>query len=178
MFSRKYSPTFSRFVPDLPVTDTATHTVASSISGSAGAMLAMPTSSNPLDGETRALFFSGRIILHTGATPGNFIAQLAKISGGIQRGIGWVSNPLPANVSGLVVPFSIRVNAVLDVATPLLYGTVCSVVDPIRNQNFGWSPFSCLLDDVNNMQIIAQYTFSAAPLAGTQVQITEFRFGF
>jgi hypothetical protein len=179
MFSRKFPSNHPNFVPDVAVTDTAAHYVESLISAGTQARLVVPLSGAALDGANVVAILSGRVNLYSGATAPELSVWIQSLANGVTRGVAGVSLvALPVSASGLVIPFSVCFNAVLDAKAQNLYGTHCSVIDPVNNQTFNWSPLVVTVDDPNQLQFIAVYQFAqAAPLSGTTVEITEFRFG-
>jgi hypothetical protein len=179
MYSRKYPPLHPRFVTDAQPTTTVITPVSSVASGAAPALLSIPIADLNLDGGKVALFLSGRATIYTGSNPGALAVNLYNGTVfDINHRIASISAWLPANASGVVLPFSLSVQAVWDVKTQKLYGLYWGVVDPANNRNFGWTPFAIpVVVNPNSMNFAAAWGFSQAPLTNTTVEILEFRLG-
>ena len=177
MFSRKYSPTFSRFVPDVSNPPAGQTWVKSLISGSDPAVLSVPQGAN-VDGSKIPIFLSGRVTLYSGSTTPVFSLNICQ--GAARQSLFNTSCQLPVSASGLLIPFSLSLQGVYDVKTRRLYGLVWGAIINL-NATPAWigpaffnSGSPVAPDDLN---FTAWYGFTPAPLAGTIVEILEFRFG-
>jgi hypothetical protein len=177
MFSREYSPTFSRFVPDVNPTGTGLTFVGSLVSGSDPAYLTVPQGAN-IDGSMIPIFLSGRLVYHTGASPCDFTISVCQGTPSTSQVLGSLTGALPANKLKGIAPFYWFGRACYDVSTQTMTGIRYGGYDPSL---LGWSNWDTFVlpnpVPPGALQFFVQYQFSVAPLAGTQVQITEFRFG-
>jgi hypothetical protein len=83
---------------------------------------------------------------------------------------------LPANASGVILPFNLRVQCAYDAQAQQLYGIIdCFMGNATNNGRqspAATAPYPNAVPP-NNLAFQALYAFSVAPLSGTTVEILE-----
>lgn len=173
--SSKLPPNHPSYVPILSVTDALQHYVASVSSSANPAAISLPGSTMDLDGKRFSIYFAGRATIYTGASPGNL--QLAICQGNpAVNTLTALAFALPANQSGLICPFWLRVEMLYDAKNQSLsgmqyYNIYSSAAAFLRS--FGpTSEFMSIAPSA--LDFTAGFVFSVAPSAGTTIETTEF----
>jgi hypothetical protein len=119
--SSKFPSTHPAYCPVIPVSDDAGHNICSVASGSNPVVLSIPASAVDVDGARFSLYIAGRIKLYTGATPGQMNLYIDIGNPILGNRVSVV--PLPANASGVIIPFSYTISFIYDAVTQQLGGT-------------------------------------------------------